>query len=213
MNCIVERSASSDPVYKWELYPAKNNDKLFIKNKSEYLKYISTNYFSGWVKSYHSNASKISELLNNDKSVEGNWKLMVMDCASLDSGFVEEFEITFNYQTSYIIKSFKNSAVWENGIFNGGQLVNLGIWKNGTFNGGKFVSTFGYEKSGNYLSPSKDALEYTWQNGIFNGGEFGNESLLSNSTWFNGEFNGGVFKGKLWNNGIFTYGDEMEDLS
>jgi len=191
----------------WNFYSPTNNDKLFVKNKSEYLKYIVSTSFKGWVKSFHSNVSKISELLNTNKSANGDWKLMVMDCASLDSGFIEEFEITFNYQTSYIIKSFNNSAIWENGIFNSGQFINLGVWKNGTFNGGKFISTFGYKKSGNYLSPSKDVLEYTWQGGIFNGGEFGNESLLSNSTWFNGEFNGGVFKGKLWNNGIFTYGD------
>ena len=192
----------------WNFYSPTNNDKLFVKNKSEYLKYIVSTSFKGvWVKSFHSNVSKISELLNTNKSANGDWKLMVMDCASLDSGFIEEFEITFNYQTSYIIKSFNNSAIWENGIFNSGQFINLGIWKNGTFNGGKFISTFGYKKSGNYLSPSKDVLEYTWQGGVFNGGEFGNESLLSNSTWFNGEFNGGVFKGKLWNNGIFTYGD------
>ena len=197
-----------DFVLSWNFYSPTNNDKLFVKNKSEYLKYIvSTSFKGGWVKSFHSNVSKISELLNTNKSANGDWKLMVMDCASLDSGFIEEFEITFNYQTSYIIKSFNNSAIWENGIFNSGQFINLGIWKNGTFNGGKFISTFGYKKSGNYLSPSKDVLEYTWQGGVFNGGEFGNESLLSNSTWFNGEFNGGVFKGKLWNNGIFTYGD------
>ena len=200
---IVERSSSSDPNYAWELYSVKNNDKLFVKNKSEYLKYID----SKWTKSYHSNTTKILDLLNNNKTVTGNWKMMIMDCASLDSGFVEEFEITFNYKTSYIIKSFKNDAVWNNGIFNGGQFIDLGVWKNGTFNGGKFISTFGYKKSGSYLVPSKNELEYSWQNGIFNGGEFGNESLLSNSTWYNGEFNDGVFKGKLWNNGVFTYGE------
>ena len=196
---IVEKSTSGS----WELYYVKNNDKLFVKNKSEYLKYID----SKWTKSYHSNTTKILDLLNNNKTVTGNWKMMIMDCASLDSGFVEEFEITFNYKTSYIIKSFKNDAVWNNGIFNGGQFIDLGVWKNGTFNGGKFISTFGYKKSGSYLVPSKNELEYSWQNGIFNGGEFGNESLLSNSTWYNGEFNDGVFKGKLWNNGVFTYGE------
>ena len=198
---IVEKS--TNPAQPWELYYPKNNDKLFVKNKSEYLKYID----SKWTKSYHSNTTKILELLNNNKTVTGNWKMMIMDCASLDSGFVEEFEITFNYKTSYIIKSFKNDAVWNNGIFNGGQFIDLGVWKNGTFNGGKFISTFGYKKSGSYLVPSKNELEYSWQNGIFNGGEFGNESLLSNSTWYNGEFNDGVFKGKLWNNGVFTYGE------
>ena len=198
---IVEKS--TNPALPWELYYPKDNDKLFVKNKSEYLKYID----SKWTKSYHSNTTKILDLLNTDKTVTGNWKMMIMDCAAVDSGFVEAFEITFNYKTSYIIKSFKNDAVWNNGIFNGGQFIDLGVWKNGTFNGGKFISTFGYEKSGSYLVPSKNELEYSWQNGIFNGGEFGNESLLSNSTWYNGEFNDGVFKGKLWNNGVFTYGE------
>jgi subtilisin-like proprotein convertase family protein len=216
---IVERSSSNDPNYAWELYSVKNNDKVFVKNKSEYLKYIETsfgfsfnrfnrfNLYKGWVKSYHSNVSKISELMNTDKTVTGTWTLMVMDCAALDSGFVEDFEITFNYKTSYVIKSYKNDAVWYNGIFNGGQFIDLGVWKDGKFNGGKFISTYGYEKSGSYLLPSANISEYSWQAGEFNGGEFGNESLLSNSTWFNGEFNGGVFKGKLWNNGVFTYGE------
>jgi subtilisin-like proprotein convertase family protein len=204
---IVERSTSSDPLYAWELYFVKNNDKLFVKNKSEYLKYIVSSSFTGWTKSYHSNATKISELLNTDKSVKGIWTLMVMDCAAVDSGFVEKFNLTFNYKTSYIIKSFKNDAVWHDGIFNGGQFIDLGVWKNGKFNGGKFISTYGYKKSGSYLVPNENILDYSWHAGEFNGGEFGNESLLSNSTWFNGVFNDGVFKGKLWNNGVFTYGE------
>lgn len=213
---IVEKS--NNPALPWELYEPKKNDKIYVKNRSEYLKYIETggtgfnrfsrfNVYKGWVKSYHSNSTKISEQLNTNKTANGIWTLMVMDCAALDSGFIEEFEITFNYKTSYIIKSFKNDAVWHDGIFNGGQFIDLGVWKTGTFNGGKFISTYGYEKSGNYLFPSTSISEYSWQGGVFNGGEFGNESLLSNSTWFNGEFNGGVFKGKLWNNGVFTYGE------
>ena len=214
---IVEKS--NNPALPWEAYKPKKNDKIYVKNRSEYLKYIETGYgtgfnrfsrfniYKGWVKSYHSNSTKISEQLNTNKTTTGTWTLMVMDCAALDSGFIEDFELTFNYKTSYIIKSFKNDAVWHDGIFNGGQFIDLGVWKTGTFNGGKFISTYGYEESGNYLFPSTSISEYSWQGGVFNGGEFGNESLLSNSTWFNGEFNGGVFKGKLWNNGIFTYGE------
>ena len=204
---IVERSASSDPIYMWELYTPKNNDKVFVKNKSEYLKYIFSSSFNGWTKSYHSNATKISEFLNTDKTVTGTWTLMVMDCAAIDSGTIENFTLTFNYKTSYIIKSFKNDAVWHDGIFNGGQFIDLGVWKKGKFNGGKFISTYGYKKSGSYLVPNENVLDYSWHAGEFNGGEFGNESLLSNSTWFNGVFNDGVFKGKLWNNGVFTYGE------
>ena len=134
---IVEKS--TNPALPWELYYPKDNDKLFVKNKSEYLKYID----SKWTKSYHSNTTKILDLLNTDKTVTGNWKMMIMDCAAVDSGFVEAFEITFSYKTSYIIKSFKNDAVWTNGIFNGGQFIDLGVWKNGTVNGGTFISTFG----------------------------------------------------------------------
>ena len=204
---IVERSTSSDPTYMWELYTPKSNDKVFVKNKSEYLKFIVSSSFRGWTKSYHSNATKISEFLNTDKTVTGTWTLMVMDCAAIDSGTVEDFTLTFNYKTNYIIKSFKNDAVWHDGIFNGGQFIDLGVWKNGKFNGGKFISTYGYKKSGSYLLPNENVLDYSWHAGEFNGGEFGNESLLSNSTWFDGVFNDGVFKGKLWNNGVFTYGE------
>ena len=200
---IVEKSTGTIP----ELYIAKNNDKVFVKSKSEYLKFFKNNTFEGWTKSYHSNTTRISEMLNTNKTVTGNWTLMVMDCASLDSGFVENFDLNFTYKTSYIIKSFKNDATWYNGIFNGGQFIDLGVWKNGKFNGGKFISTYGYERSGSYLSTSENILDYSWQAGEFNGGEFGNESLLANSTWFNGEFNGGTFKGKLWKNGVFTYGE------
>ena len=204
---IVERSTSSDPTYMWELYTPKSNDKVFVKNKSEYLKFIVSSSFRGWTKSYHSNATKISEFLNTDKTVTGTWTLMVMDCAAIDSGTVEDFTLTFNYKTNYIIKSFKNDAVWHDGIFNGGQFIDLGVWKNGKFNGGKFISTYGYKKSGSYLLPNENVLDYSWHAGEFNGGEFGNESLLSNSTWFDGVFNDGIFKGKLWNNGVFTYGE------
>ena len=181
----------------------EDGDIVFVKNKSEYLKLLS----GTWAKSYHSNTASISDLLNTDKTVSGEWKLLVMDISSLDKGFVEQFELSLSYKSSYVIRTLKNSAVWNDGIFNGGQFIDLGVWKNGKFNGGKFISTFGYDKSGSYLMPSESKKEYSWQGGQFNGGEFGNESLLSNSTWFDGEFNGGVFKGKLWNNGVFTYGE------
>ena len=42
---------------------------------------------------------------------------------------------------------------------------------------------------------------------MFNGGEFGRGTLDANSTWYNGEFNYGVFKGRLWNFGVFRYGE------
>lgn len=203
---VVERNSVVSPSQPADglIFSMMNeNEIVFIKNKLEYITLLSGKL----VKSYHSNTSSISELLNADKTISGVWKLLVMDTSSIDKGFVEEFELSFSYKSSYVINTLKNDAVWHDGIFNGGQFIDLGVWKNGKFNGGKFISTFGYEKSGSYLLPSIKSEEYSWQGGEFNGGEFGNESLLSNSTWFNGEFNGGVFKGKLWNNGIFTYGE------
>lgn len=96
-----------------------------------------------------------------------------------------------------------NSAIWEDGIFNGGEFTTMAKWKNGTFNGGKFTTGYGWTMS-RYSSTQSD---YGWENGIFNGGIFGNESTGTNSTWFDGIFNGGKFIGKIWNNGIFQYGN------
>jgi hypothetical protein len=98
-----------------------------------------------------------------------------------------------------------NSAIWNNGTFNGGQFVSNAVWKNGIFNGGKFISSYGWTVSGSY-SISGPSQSYSWQNGKFNGGEFGNANGLSNSTWFTGEFNDGVFQGRVWNGGVFRYG-------
>lgn len=95
-----------------------------------------------------------------------------------------------------------NTATWSNGIFNGGQFVSNAKWKSGTFNGGKFLTAYGWTLSGSSLID-----DYGWESGKFNGGEFGNANTGTNSTWYSGEFNGGVFKGRWWNNGIFTSGE------
>ena len=196
-----------------------NGDVVYVKNRNIYLKYITTTTtsfsyrkktnekISTWARSYHSNTIDSVDLMNDDKTINGIWTLLVMDVTGFEAGFVDDFTLSFKYKTDYIIKSFKNDAVWHNGIFNGGQFIDLGVWKNGKFNGGKFISTYGYYKSGNYLARNKNKDDYSWQAGEFNGGEFGNESSLINSTWFNGVFSDGVFKGKLWNNGIFLYGE------
>jgi hypothetical protein len=114
-----------------------------------------------------------------------------------------------------------NTATWYNGTFNGGEFGERSIyttegtpkWKNGTFNGGKFTSIYG-TSSGTYSNTSLDDISsYAWEDGVFNDGEFGfgdyssSSSLYNNSSWFNGTFNGGKFKGKVWNNGIFTFGE------
>jgi transcriptional regulator with XRE-family HTH domain len=95
-----------------------------------------------------------------------------------------------------------NTAVWNGGLFNGGEFISNATWKDGTFNGGKFISGFGWTMSG-----STTQSDYTWESGIFNGGEFGNANLGTNSTWYTGEFNGGEFKGRVWNDGLFTSGE------
>jgi len=95
-----------------------------------------------------------------------------------------------------------NTATWYNGTFNGGQFITNAKWKSGTFNGGKFLSSYGWTQSENINSSY-----YGWESGTFNGGDFGNANGLSNSTWYNGDFNGGIFKGRVWNNGVFLYGE------
>jgi hypothetical protein len=103
---------------------------------------------------------------------------------------------------SDITQGITHSATWYNGSFYGGQFISMAKWKNGTFYGGKFLSAYGWTQSN-----STSQLDYGWENGIFNGGEFGNANGLTNSTWYTGEFDGGIFKGRVWNDGVFTYGE------
>jgi len=103
---------------------------------------------------------------------------------------------------SDITQAATHSSTWYNGLFNGGQFITKAKWKNGTFNGGKFTSAYGWSQS-----ESTSQLDYGWENGVFNGGEFGNANGLTNSTWYTGEFNDGVFKGRVWNDGVFLYGE------
>jgi hypothetical protein len=102
--------------------------------------------------------------------------------------------------TSFVV----NTATWSYGIFNGGEFRNKAKWKDGIFNGGKFLSNYGLNLPDNSLQPKED---YSWEYGIFNGGEFGNANTTINSNWYDGEFNGGQFKGRVWNNGIFSFGE------
>ena len=100
------------------------------------------------------------------------------------------------------LQSTTHTATWSSGIFNGGQFTTNAKWKNGTFNGGKFISSYGWTLAG-----STNIDDYGWEDGVFNGGEFGDANLGTNSTWYTGEFNGGIFKGRWWNNGVFTSGE------
>lgn len=98
--------------------------------------------------------------------------------------------------------NINSNSIWNNGIFNSGQFISNAKWKNGTFNNGKFISSYGWTQSDSLYN-----YDYSWENGTFNNGEFGNANGLTNSTWHSGDFNGGVFKGRVWNNGVFLYGE------
>ena len=103
---------------------------------------------------------------------------------------------------SNISQTASNSAIWNNGTFNGGQFISNGRWKKGTFNNGLFVSGYGWTQS-----DSLTQSDYSWESGTFNNGKFGNANGLTNSTWYTGEFHGGIFSGRVWNNGIFLQGE------
>ena len=103
---------------------------------------------------------------------------------------------------SNISQTASNSAIWYNGTFNGGQFISNGRWKKGTFNNGLFVSGYGWTQSSSLTQSN-----YSWESGTFNNGKFGNANGLTNSTWYTGEFNGGVFRGRVWNDGIFLQGE------
>ena len=103
---------------------------------------------------------------------------------------------------SNISQTASNSAIWNDGTFNGGQFISNGRWKKGTFNNGLFISGYGWTQS-----DSLTQSNYGWESGTFNNGKFGNANGLTNSTWYTGEFHGGIFSGRVWNNGIFLQGE------
>ena len=103
---------------------------------------------------------------------------------------------------SNISQTASNSAIWNDGTFNGGQFISNGRWKKGTFNNGLFISGYGWTQS-----DSLTQSNYSWESGTFNNGKFGNANGLTNSTWYTGEFHGGIFSGRVWNNGIFLQGE------
>lgn len=94
------------------------------------------------------------------------------------------------------------SSIWENGVFNNGTFNGIAKWENGIFNNGLFSSFYGLG-----LHTSTQSIDYPWENGKFNGGVFGSGDYFTNSSWYYGEFNGGLFKGKVWNDGIFSGGE------
>jgi hypothetical protein len=112
------------------------------------------------------------------------------------------------FGTNILQTTASNVATWNDGVFNGGEFISDGVWKTGIFNGGKFISGYNWiNAAGSITAISSTQSDYSWQDGEFNGGEFGNGKYVTNSTWFTGEFNGGTWKGKVWNKGVFTKGE------
>lgn len=103
-------------------------------------------------------------------------------------------------------QSSYHTALWKTGTFNGGEFRTNGKWLTGTFNSGKFISGFGWTYSLTLNQMSNLKSQYAWETGEFNGGEFGDKGTATNSTWWSGEFNGGLFQGRIWNEGVFTSG-------
>lgn len=150
-----------------------------------------------------SNVNDLKELIAN--GTIGTWKVLVEIPGNIVSvDFVASFSLIIKTFTPDIL-TLSNSAIWKAGNFNGGQFIDQAVWKDGNFNGGKFHSFFGWTQSGGFTTTATSD-KYSWQGGSFNAGEFGNGSIDANSTWLSGEFNGGIFKGRVWNDGIFRNG-------
>ena len=151
---------------------------------------LDTKFYNGTV-SYAvvENATLYAEDTSLDKNINAN--------IEWNDGYFNEGIFGSN-----ISQTASNSAIWYNGTFNGGQFISNGRWKKGTFNNGLFVSGYGWTQS-----DSLTQSDYGWESGTFNNGKFGNANGLTNSTWYTGEFNGGVFSGRVWNDGIFLQGE------
>jgi hypothetical protein len=173
-------------------------------------------YYSKWYSGLINNGTigDIATDVSNTHIYNGTINYTTVENAtlySIDTSWYENIDQSIDWKDgifngglfgSDTLQSANHTATWSNGIFNGGQFTTNGKWKNGTFNGGKFLSSYGWTLAG-----SLNIEDYGWEDGIFNGGEFGDANLGTNSTWYTGEFNGGVFKGRWWNNGVFTSGE------
>ena len=173
-------------------------------------------YYSKWYNGIFTNGILGSNTLSNTDTIiyNGTISYGIVENAALyahDTSYTSDINqniywldgiFTNGLFGSNMIQAATNSAIWHNGIFNGGQFIENGKWKNGIFNNGKFLSSYGWTQG-----DSGSQSLYSWENGTFNDGEFGNANGLTNSTWYTGDFNGGIFKGRTWNNGVFTYGE------
>ena len=190
-----------------EFYKSDWENGLFTGGLFNYSKFYNGT-FSGGNIGNSKNSITDTIIYNGDinyTTVDG--ATLYSNCPDLSgsSSTINWYDGVFN--NGVFASDINSKSIWYGGRFNGGQFIDFAKWKNGTFNGGKFISSYGWTQSGLYFNNSSDISNYSWEDGIFNDGQFGNGSLGSNSTWYNGTFNGGDFKGRLWNNGIFTYGN------
>jgi len=182
----------------------------------EYAKIVNSNFYNGKIKDALIGDDTLNYNVTN--IIGGSISFATVENANLFAEDVSYYGLSgssidwydgifqngvFGCDLDYIV-DYK--ALWHNGIFNGGEFVTNGKWKTGTFNGGKFISGNGWTFSQTYDTLSNNKIEYTWEDGVFNGGEFGSAQLATNSCWYSGEFNGGTFKGRFWNDGLFTFG-------
>ena len=166
----------------------------------------------GFANGNDTDITSVVDMVHPTDHISGVWNLEIQSSTVIDLPLVEIDTINakIGFSIEFIPKvlfttTVENSAVWNDGTFNGGQFIDYGIWKSGKFNGGKFLSTYGWSISGHPLN-YQPAETHSWQGGEFNGGEFGNSSTGANSTWFGGEFNDGTFNGRIWKSGVFRYG-------
>lgn len=189
----------------------------FTDGKFYFSKWYNGNFYGGIIgdNSVQVNETQIYNGTIWNATVE-NARLYAVDSSlyGLSNSTINWYDGIFNsgvFGSDIIQTTASHTASWWNGNFNGGEFITNAKWKNGKFNGGKFKTKFGWLNS-----TSTSQSDYGWENGIFNGGEFGVGDIFysnyknfydnGNSTWYTGEFNGGVFRGRVWNDGIFVAG-------
>ena len=200
-----------------EFYKSDWEGGNFRNGKFYYSKWYKGNFYNGKIGDKTIQSSDTHYYNGNIYyAIVDNSTLLAVDTSlyGLSNSTINWYNGVFNdgvFGSDIIQSTASHAATWWKGIFNGGEFRTNAKWKDGTFNNGKFISKYGWENSTSTLSS-----DYGWEKGIFNGGEFGVGGLYfsnykdfydqGNSTWYTGEFNGGVFKGRVWNNGIFIAG-------
>jgi hypothetical protein len=201
-----------------EFYKSDWEDGIFNKGKFYNSKFYKGVINGGFIGDINIGDTYVFNALINYTTVD-NSKLVAMKYIKTQKSDILWVDGVFNSgEFGTDNQSNLNTAVWQYGIFNGGRFINNGRWENGIFNGGKFLSYYKWDENDNGvlltdgsavkygLAIDTNSDKYSWVDGIFNGGEFGSGSSGPNSNWFGGEFNDGIFQGRIWNSGIFSYG-------